>query len=374
MKLNNNQQAFLELLRAGLWEKEARLSQYKDIDFAVIMQLSEDQFVVGLVTAGLERVSDVIVPKEMLLQFIGSTLQVEQRNRDMNIIVARLIEELRNQNVYTLLIKGQGIAQCYEKPLWRVSGDVDLLLSKDNYEAAKSVLMPLASYIDEEIEKKKHLALTINNWTVELHGSLRTNLWKRLELLMDELQRDVFYNGNVRSWINGKTQVFLLRADEDAVFVFAHILQHFFIEGIGLRQICDWCRLLWTYRDSLNHGLLESRIKKAGLMSEWKAFVAFAVEYLGMPKEAMPLYDSSGRWIRNAKVILALVMENGNFGQGKNKSYKQKYPKLISYAISFGLHAKDGFRRFRMFPAEALLMWWKLMIHGLRGVLKVRRR
>ena len=29
---NSDIQAFLELLRAGLWEKEARLSQYKDID------------------------------------------------------------------------------------------------------------------------------------------------------------------------------------------------------------------------------------------------------------------------------------------------------------------------------------------------------
>ena len=39
--------------------------------------------------------------------------------------------------------------------------------------------------------------------------------------------------------------------------------------------------------------------------------------------------------------------------------------------ISFGLHAKDGSRRFRLFPAHALLMWCKLMLHGLRGVLGI---
>ena len=59
-------------------------------------------------------------------------------------------------------------------------------------------------------------------------------------------------------------------------------------EGVGLRQVCDWCRLLWTYKDSLNYGLLEQRIKRAGLMSEWKAFGAYAVDYLGMPVEAIP--------------------------------------------------------------------------------------
>lgn len=37
-------------------------------------------------------------------------------------------------------------------------------------------------------------------------------------------------------------------------------------------------------------GLLEARLNEMGLVSVWKAFGAFAVEYLGMPGEAMPLY------------------------------------------------------------------------------------
>lgn len=328
----------------------------------------------GLVAAGLEHVVDIRPAKEELLCFAGATLQLEQRNKDMNSYIEQLISLLRRHGVYSLLLKGQGIAQCYERPLWRTCGDIDLLLSKDSYKVAKNVLIPRASSIDEEIVDRKHYELIIDNWSVELHGSLRTNLWKSLELVMDELQGEVFFNGNVRSWKNGKTQVFLLRADEDVVFVFAHILQHFFIEGIGLRQICDWCRLLWTYKDTLNTSLLEKRVRRARMMREWKVFAAFAVEYLGMPADAMPFYDAANKWKRKAGMVLTLVSENGNFGQGKDKSYKQKYPKLIRYAISFWLHAKDGFRRFRMFPSEALLMWWKLMMHGLRGVLHISTR
>lgn len=37
-------------------------------------------------------------------------------------------------------------------------------------------------------------------------------------------------------------------------------------------------------------GLLEARLKEMGLVSVWKTFGAFAVEYLEMPGEAMPLY------------------------------------------------------------------------------------
>ena len=72
MSVDNNCKAFFELLRAGLWEKEARLLQYQDMDYSAIMRLAEEQSVVGLVTAGLEKVSDVKVPKEIVLQFIAN--------------------------------------------------------------------------------------------------------------------------------------------------------------------------------------------------------------------------------------------------------------------------------------------------------------
>lgn len=369
MLLDNNQKAFFELVKAGLWKCEARLSQFGVIDYTEVLRLAEEQSVVGLVAAGIEYVRDVKVPQDDVLQFVGSALQIEQQNIAMNNFVAQLIEKLRKEDVYAVLVKGQGVAQCYERPLWRVSGDVDLLLCESNYEKAKKVLLPLASNIDAEQVKRKHLALTIDDWVVELHGTLHTNLWKRLERLMDEAQSEIFYNGHVRSWMNGRTQVFLPKADEDVVFVFAHILQHFFIEGIGLRQMCDWCRLLYTYRNEINRKLLEQRLKSARLMEKWKVFAVFAVEYLGMPADTMPFYGSSKCLNRKANMVMTLVMDAGNFGQGKDKSYKEKHSKGIRYCISFGMHAKDGLRRFCIFPREALLMWWKLMMHGLKGVL-----
>ena len=62
MAKDNNIKAFLELVRAGLWEKEARLSQFGEVDYEEIMGLAEEQSVDGLVTAGLEHVTDVKVP------------------------------------------------------------------------------------------------------------------------------------------------------------------------------------------------------------------------------------------------------------------------------------------------------------------------
>lgn len=364
-----NQKTFFELLRAGLWEKDVQLLPNKDIDFSAIMRLAEEQSVVGLVAAGLEHVVDLKVPQQWALQFAGQTIQLEHRNKAMNAFVAELIETLRKYDVYAILVKGQGIAQCYEKALWRTLGDVDLLMSGDNYQKAKEALLPLATNVDEDIHIK-HLEMAIDNWPVELHGTLRGGLWKKLDKVIDSCQHSVFYEGHVRSWLNSHTQIFMPRADEDVVLVFAHILQHFFKGGIGLRQVCDWCRLLYTYRDSLNIDLLGMRLKKAGIMSEWNAFATLAVEYLGMPMETIPFYSGSSRWKHKATRVLNFIMETGNFGHNRDESYKKKYPAFIRIFISFGRRVKDTNKQLVIFPLDALKSWWAIVGLGLRFVIK----
>lgn len=364
MLYNQNQPAFFELVRAGLWEKEARLSQYKELNYSAIMKMAEDQCVVGLVAAGIEHVADVILPKEDILTFVGATLQLEQRNVAMNEFIASIITKLRNARVYALLIKGQGIAQCYERPLWRAAGDVDLFLDSVNYSKASVLLTAVADSIDEDRPETKHFAMTIGPWEVELHGTLRSQLGSRIDDVIDEVQKDSFVNGNVRSWDNNGTDIFIPAPDNDVIFVFTHILQHFFREGIGLRQICDWCRLMWTYRDSIDVFLLEVRLNRMGVMPEWKSFAYLAVNTLGMPEESMPFYSSARKWKRKAEAILSYIIETGSFGHSLDHSYYKKYPFLIYKAISLWRHTKKAVRHFMLFPSVSLKEWGRMIKEG----------
>lgn len=351
VRIDNNTQAFLALVRAGLWEKEVQLLPYGDIVFSEICRLAQEQAVVGLVAAGLEKVTDVTVPQAIALTMAGDVLQLEQRNLAMNAFIAKLIEDLRRADVYALLVKGQGVAQCYERPLWRACGDVDLLLNKENYDKAKAYLTKIASEVEEEEKKKLHLGMTIEGWIVELHGTLFTEFSRRLNKVIADVQTSIFKGGEVRSWDNGNTTVFLPSPDNDVALVFSHILEHFFIEGVGLRQVCDWCRLLYTYKDSLNYGLLESRSREAGIMNEWKAFASLAVDTLGMPVEAMPFYDS--RFKVKGSRILNLVLETGNFGHKKDLSYRTRYKGVRYKMVSLWRRLCDFVRFTFIFPLDA---------------------
>ena len=387
-KLDNDIPVFFELVRAGLWERDVELREYGSIDFSQVLRLAQEQSVVGLVAAGLERVKDVKVPQMVALTIAGEVLQIERRNKVMNEFIARLVERLREEGIHALLVKGQGIAQCYEKPLWRACGDVDLLLSDSKYDKAKELLIPLATEVEQEYSHFKHQGMTIDGWMVELHGTLHSRLSGRVDRMIDEVQGDVFYGGKMRSTrfqvscpnlqeIQGESkihdaQVFLPAADEDVVFVFTHILHHFFFEGIGLRQICDWCRLLWAYRESLDVRLLGQRLRKAGLMSEWKAFAAFAVEYLGMPVEAMPLFDADADLNSNKKKadrICKFVLEVGNFGQNTRRNYQsQSY--VIRKFKSFWGRLSDMLRHFKIFPLDSIRFFGGVLRSGMHAAVR----
>jgi hypothetical protein len=374
---DNTTDVFFALLRVGLWEGE-NLNHDLDIDgttdWGEVYRLAKQQSVVGLIAAGVEIQSRKTkrIPHEMALKMARGMLKLEQRNIAMNRLIADLVNKMRVADIETLLVKGQGIAQCYERPLWRASGDVDFYLSDANFEKAKAFFRPLVESFDPDDDYARHINMHYKKWVLEIHANQYCSLSGRVNRVMDEIHQDLFNKGNVRSWDNDGTTVLLPAPDDDVLIVFVHFMNHFYKGGLGVRQICDWCRLLWTYRDSLNRGLLESRLSKAGLISVWKGFAAFAVEYLGMPAEAMPLLDIRDkkediRWKKKADRICSFIMEVGDFGHNRDTSYYKKYPRLVRKVVSFGRRCGDMWRHAKIFPMDSLKFFPYMLFKGLRS-------
>jgi hypothetical protein len=114
---------------------------------------------------------------------------------------------------------------------------------------------------------------------------------------------------------------------------------------------------------------LEKRIRKAGLMSEWKAFGAFAVEYLGMPAEAMPFYSDDEKWKRKADMISSFVIEVGNMGHKRDSSYyNDSY--FIRKIKSMGRRIGDLIRHARIFPLDSFLFLPTILFKGIKSAAK----
>ena len=188
----NTEKEFFELIKAGLFPNYAELQTAccpisRDEDWGNVYRMAEEQSVMGLVADGIDwfkvHDSSFRIPQEWALRFVGQSMLIEQRNRAMNAFVSELIKNLRKQGVNAFLMKGQGIAQCYEKPLWRTSGDVDMLLNKDEYTQAKAFLILLGEKTEPEKVGKKtfgaqhrwmdcRVAWNVALWFVETCGQI----------------------------------------------------------------------------------------------------------------------------------------------------------------------------------------------------------
>lgn len=363
--LDNNTQAFLALVRAGLWEHDARLMPFDELDFQFIYRLAEEQSVTGLVAAGIEHVVDLKVPQEIALTFVGNALQLEQRNSYMNKFISNFYPKIVTLGLRPVLLKGQGVSQCYERPLWRSSGDIDLLFSRDEYEAAKERLSQFSSTDPQENKETLECCLNVNSWSVEIHASLHCLISRKMDKALGLIQEEACDRKSYRIWRNGQIDVALPSVNDDVIIIFTHILKHFFRGGIGLRQICDWCRLLWYYRDEIDRDLLLGRINTLGIKTEWEAFASFAVNVLGMPKDSMPYYSESNKWRKKADYILKVVINNGNFGHNRDVSYQQKYPILIRKTISLWNLTSDSIRNCSIFPLDSIKSWGMMITNKL---------
>lgn len=357
--IGENDNAFLSLVRAGLWESEVHLSPFGVIDFDAVLTMAEEQGVVGLVAAGIEHVTDGRPAKKDVLQFIGRTVQMEQRNQAMNYFIGVMVEKMREAGIYTVLVKGQGVAQCYERPLWRPSGDVDFLLDAENNRKADAFISAISSYRKFGGRYSKEIGFGIDPWVVEIHGTLRSGLSARVDRMIDAVQAEVFRDGKVRTWKNNATEVYLPAPDHDVFLVFTHFIKHLYKEGVSLRQVCDWCRLLWTFRPELDVALQERWLRQAGLMDEWQAFAALAVEYLGMPAEAMPLLDVR----RKADGSLEI-----------DERLSLKAEELLSFILASGGQHKvrDTFALAKIFPGNTVKFLPSIFLNV--NWLKVRER
>lgn len=393
MKRDYTLDTFLLLLRAGLWGKvdvnfNDSLNLKGKVDWEKLYQLAQEQSVQGHVLQGIDCFKNcnynINIPQRLLLQWIGEVQIIEQKNRAMNIFIAELIMKLRKHDIYTILVKGQGIGQCYEKPMWRVSGDVDLFMTVENYNKAKSFLLPMATHVEEEGILEKHLGMTIDGYVVELHGTLYGGLSARVDNELNDVQKETFYRGNVCSWNNNGVQIFLLGIENNVFYVFTHFLQHFYKEGVGLRQICDWCRLLYTNKNILNYELVEKRIRRVGLTTEWKAFHNLASRFLGFPdfgsqdsqarisqqrsNTGLMVYDS--RFDKKADRIIEFIIKTGNMGNNRDMSHFSKYPYLIRKCISMGRRIRDIINHTRIFPLDSLRFFPRIMFNGIVSTLR----
>jgi hypothetical protein len=308
---------------------------------------------------------------------------------------------LNSSEVPTVLLKGQGVAQNYRKPEQRMSGDIDLYVGEKNYDKAVNVLQEKYSKHAGDIETKKHFSLDIGTTRVELHrqadhlsNPVENSYFQRLtrkhlqnngnqlitqhtsnqsllqnpactkdtnDILQQSGNKEVFQSCGTTSNLQTPHPQF------DALFLFDHIFHHYLIQGIGLRQLCDWARYLYFRSNEIDMQQLKTDLQKTGLLKAWKIFGFIAVDTLGLPVENFPFYEH--RPSRGEKV-LENIFTGGNFGYYNPELGRRPKGYIASKLYTVGRTYRQFFKNISIFPGKIIP---KLFIYPFEGIAQLFR-
>ena len=126
---------FLSLLRLGINHEVKPILQ--DVEWEIVLNIAAQHGLSGVLFDGIERLPEYLRPsKDVLLQWIGTTLESESVQAMQQKAAEEMARLFHKNGIRTYVLKGDVIAECYPKPLHRVSSDMDcyLMMEKDSTE------------------------------------------------------------------------------------------------------------------------------------------------------------------------------------------------------------------------------------------------
>ena len=276
---------FLNLIRIGIGNDSNTIPS--GIDWMAVYELAVQQGLSAVVLDGIEQLSeDYRPPKELLLQWIGETLQSYEQRYELYI---RAIADLANwynlHGIKMMVLKGYACSLCWPKPEHRPCGDIDIWLFGMNNKA--DILLSEEKGIEIDNSLHHHTIFFWQGFMIENHYDFidvhhhKSN--SKYDLLLKNLGKDDTYFADLYG-----EKVYMPSPDLHALFLLRHTMAHFAAEGITMRHILDWGFFIKKYNNSIDWPKLMDAINLFGMKDVFCIFNSICVKKLGFESSLFP--------------------------------------------------------------------------------------
>lgn len=309
------EKSFFELIQVALGVRTCLTHSPSEDDWCQLYELAKKQSLVGICFAAVQKfkLQQQCPPELLYLTWMGMAVKIQQRNEVVN---AHCVEAYQKFGSDSCIMKGQGVAQCYNESLrsLRQSGDIDLLLLQDQ----KTVIRVLKQ-MEPDIK-----------WDY-VHAHLH---------LFDDTEIEVHYrpcclynlrrNKDLQGWYKNNLQTVKVDLTQgqiavpswtfNTVYLLTHAYHHLLNGGIGLRQMMDYYFVLKQVEPSAQEKTeFRNVTKRFGMFGFAKAVMYVMKEVFALEDKYLlcETDEDEGRFLLNE------ITEGGNFGQ-YDKRYHQR--------------------------------------------------
>ncbi len=307
---------FIELLQVSLGSRDGLSRTPSVAEWGNLLAESQRQAILGVLLCGLEKLpKEQQPPQEILFQWIGLTIQIEQSNALASEACKSVTERFEKEGFHACVLKGQANHRYYPEEMAkrRNCGDVDVwVVSKGE---AKHPVRSVLEYVDSHWERTGLCWLHCNfieqnGVPVEVHfrPSFMNEPRKNRRFLRHFADIE---KSSSREVVEG-VELPVMKIDEDVIYQMNHIYRHLIDEGIGLRQIIDYYWLLLTWNKVEGRSKEDSMmiVSKLGMKRFAGALMYALREICGM-KDELLLCPAS---VKDGQFLLSEIMIAGNFG------------------------------------------------------------
>lgn len=332
------------LLRMGLWEQHREdAAQHLPLSPATwesLYQLAINHTVEGVVFDGIQQLpATLLPPKQLLLRWTVRMDTIERRNKWMNQIIAAQARFFSRQGIVAVMLKGQGLANCYANPARRICGDIDWYLPvRADQDKLYRILLEQGtkaerdagfsfSFLWDNCETEVHQRL------FDLHNPFMQGYLRNLEDQQQPAQQSLRLAGQ---------DVVLPAPLLTFIQVNAHILKHLLSFGIGMRQLCDSARICYHYSREIDGEHLQQIYRKLGILKWINLLHVLLVKDIGLDPAYLPFpLDKT----LDAGWMTREILTAGNFGfhdkrvdLEREEQTKQRVDSFKRWRRNFGLY------------------------------------
>ena len=338
---------FFEILQMAVGRRSGLSVTPMKEEWKAMFRMAREQALVGIFTETVCRLpEDMRPPRKPLTRLCSEVIMIEDANRRLFCKCCDLTEALRADGFGSCILKGQGMALLYPKPLLRHSGDIDVWVKPIVNDSRTSLEDSLYNYarakgtLCDAVYHHLGVLLTIeHNEAGEVTMTASTNEADDVELhLRPSFMFCPRHNRRMQEWFDEQwpqMQSRTVQADAtllapdcpptscsfhsptpafNIIFTLTHIYRHLFDEGIGLRQLLDYYYVLMAYNaeaDAAQRATTLCELKRLGLHSFARAVMYVLHEVFGLSASEMlvPMDAKAGHF------LLGEIMRAGNFGK-----------------------------------------------------------
>ncbi len=354
-EISSRQRLFLSMLRLSILSKKST---------EVLDNLGDKELLSDSISCSLTAVvADAFEQPDGAWENLTKT--TEKNNARLTRLSYKIQDILREEGICCLRYKGPELSAYYPKPSHRCFSDVDLLLRREDMEAAVELLCGLGFEKKEKQYWAHHIVLSIQGIKVELHTDFTApfaneELNRMAEsLLAEELERAK------------RTGEYQLSEYATLTSMYLHMLEHFLTAGMGVKFLVDFTLVC-------NHGVSEDAWERflsfvrASKTAGFADIVARTCEkYLGLESERGAALHTGAKTA--PEPFLQDVLLSESFGVSDHARISAVTDTSIrGYFLEFHHQMKINYRRYAGIYLLWPLLWMLTLLNFLRNNKTIR--